>query len=279
MSPAGVTLVADLSGVIVRFRGLDDALAARLSSEWSPFIADNDLGPWLDVDVGRSAGRIETGRAMRPSMSGEVRDGAARFRSDEGELTVDDAGNARVLLGSGDESWRFWGLVNFVAAALAVRMPSRPGALLHGAGIVVEGRAFLLIGPEGSGKTTFARAAREGGARVISDDVVLVEGIPGGLALLGSPIRAGEAAIPGPGRWPVAGALHARWGAPPRLDTVGRLAIEARLAANLPFLSSGWGHDARLDALVPFLAAAAPYRVLTFPPDPSFLGILRAASF
>jgi len=279
VSGVGATLVADLSGVVVRFRGLDEALAEVLAAQWAPFVTQPDARPWLDVEVRSSDHAIETGRVMQPSLTGEVRDGAGRFRSDEGEITIDAAGTARVLLGRGDDLWRFWGLVNLIAAALAVRMPSRPGALLHAAGIVLDGRAFLLIGPEGSGKSTFADAARAGGARVISDDTVLVEGAPGGLELLGSPMRAHEATHLGPGRWPVAAALHARWGRPARLEPVGRLAIESLLAANLPFLGSGWGRDARLDALVPFLAAAAPYRVLTFPPDPSFLDVLRVASF
>ena len=276
MSGAGATVVADLSGLIVRFRGLDAALAERLVSEWAPFIAGKDSTPWLEVEVGASERTIVTGRPMRPSMNGDVQGGSARFWSDEGEVTIDGAGSACVLLGRGDDRWRFWGLVNLVAAALAVRMPSRQGALLHAAGIVVEGRAFLLIGPEGSGKSTFTSAARDGGAQVISDDTVLVEKAGGGLRLLGSPLRAHEATNLGPGRWPVAAVLHARWGSPARLEPVGRLAIETVLAANLPFLASAWGRDLRLDALVPFLAEAAPYRVLTFPPDPSFLDVLRA---
>jgi hypothetical protein len=279
VNDVGATVVADLSGLVVRFRCLDDALAEALRSEWAPFIASERTTPWLDLDVRQADHTIVTGRVMRPSLSGEVRSGAARFRSDEGEIDVDDSGLARVRLGRGDDRWRFWGLVNLVAAALAVRLPSRPGALLHAAGIVFDDRAFLLIGPEGSGKSTFASAARAGGARVISDDTVVVDGASGGLVLLGSPVRAHEATHPGPGRWPVAALLHARWGAKARLDPVGRLAMETLLAANLPFLASGWGRDARLDALVPFLAEAAPHRVLTFAPDPSFLDLLRASSF
>jgi hypothetical protein len=276
LSGAGITLVADLSGLVVRFRGLDDVLADALASEWAPFIASASRTPWLDVEVQPSDRTIAIGRVMRPSLTGDVKDGAARFWSDEGEITIDAAGIARLSLGRGDDNWRFWGLVNLIAAVLAVRLPSRPGALLHAAGIVLDDRAFLLIGPEGSGKSTFAQAAREGGAQVISDDTVLVDKGPDGLVLLGSPIRAHEATNPGPGRWPIAAGLHARRGNEARLDPVGRLAVETLLAANLPFLASGWGRDARLDALVPFLAGAAPYRVLTFPPDPSFLGVLRS---
>lgn len=279
MSDAGAMFVADLSGLVVRVQGLDDALAGRFASQWAPFIADPDATPWLDISVAVSNRVIVTGRPMRKSIEGEVRDGGGRFRSDEGELAIDASGRARVLLGRGDDQWRFWGLVNLIAAALAVRLPSRPGALLHAAGVVVEGRGFVLIGPEGAGKSTFSRMAREGGAQVISDDTVLVDGASGGVELLGSPTRAHEATNLGRGRWPVAALLHARWGPEARLDPVGRLATEALLAANLPFLASGWGHDARLDALVPFLAGAVPHRVLTFAPDSSFVAVLRAAAF
>lgn len=279
MSDSGLTLSADLSGLSVRFRGLDDALAAELSSGWAPYLAADRGAPWLDVEVGVADRAIVTGRPMRPEVKGDVREGAGRFRSDEGELEVDAGGRVRVLIGRGDIRWRYWGLNNLVAAALAVRLPSRPGALVHAAGIVVDGRAFLLVGPEGAGKSTFARAARQAGARVVSDDAVLVDGGDGPLCLLGSPIRAHEASEPAPGRWPVAAFLHARWGPKARLDSVGRVSIEAVVTANLPFLATAWGHDARLDALVPYLAETVPHRRLTFAPDPSFVELLRAGTF
>jgi hypothetical protein len=277
LSGPGGTLFADISGLGVRFGGLDDALAAALSSEWAPFLAAPSAGePWLDVELETSDRVIPEGRVMRPSLTGEVRDGAARFWSDEGEITVAAAGRARVGLARGRDNWRFWGLVNLIAAAMAVRLPSRHGALLHAAGIVLDGRAFLLVGPEGAGKSTFAQAARQGGARVISDDTVVLDAEGDRLVLLGSPIRAHEATEPGPGRWPVTAVLHARRGTEPRLEPVGRLAVETLLVANLPFLASGWGRDARLDALVPFLAQATAYRAMTFGPDPGFLDLLRA---
>ena len=279
MSAAGATFVADLSGLVVRFQGLDAALAGEFATQWAPFVTSRDTAPWLDVHVADAERTILTDRQMRKSITGTLRDDGWRFRSDEGDLDVDATGPARVRLGRGDGSWRFWALVNLATAALAVRLPSRPGALLHAAGVVVDGRGFVLIGPEGAGKSTFARMARVGGAQVISDDTVILDGVTGGLDLLGSPVRAHEATNLARGRWPVAALLHARWGLEARLEPVGRLATEALLAANLPFLASGWGRDARLDALVPFLAGAAPHRALTFAPDPSFVEVLRAASF
>ena len=271
-------LVFDLSGLLVRFRGLDDGLARAVASQWAPFVSKARASAWLDVEVAPLDVVIATDRPMRKSIEGEVENGAGWFRSDEGEITIGADGPARVRLGRGDDGWRYWGLVNLISAALAVRLPSRPGALLHAAGIVLDGRAFLLIGPEGAGKSTWARTAREGGAQVISDDAVLVDGIEGELLLLGSPVRSHEASSLGPGRWPVAAVLHARRGSEARLEPVDRLSVEAVVSANLPFLSTAWGRDPRIDSLVPFLATAAPHRALTFAPDPSFVKVLRAAT-
>lgn len=276
MSASPRTFLADLSGLVVRFHGLDDALADKLAESWAPFAAPGDAAPWLDVEVKAWPHTIATEHLMRPSVTGDIEDGGARFRSDEGEIDLEASGRAHLRIGSGDVRWRFWGLVNLVTAAAAVHLPSRSGALLHAAGIVVDGRAFLLIGPEGAGKSTFALTAREGGAEVISDDAVILDGARGRLELLGSPMRAHEATQLGPGRWPVAAILHARRGSPARLDPVSRLAVEAVVTANLPFLASGWGRDPRLDALVRFLAGVVPHRALTFAPDPAFLKILRA---
>ena len=271
-------VTADLSGLVVRLRGLDDALVAEFASAWGPFITGSQGEPFLDVEVGVADHVIATDRAMRPSLRGDLAGaGAATFRSDEGEITLDAGTGARARVGRGNDRWRFWGLVNLVTAALAVRLPGRPGALLHAAGIVLEERAFLLVGQEGAGKSTFARVAREAGARVIGDDAVVVDGGAGALCLLGSPVRAHEASRLGPGRWPIAAILHARKGPHPRLDALGRVAVEAAVTANLPFLLSGWGQDARLDALVAYLAESVPHRVLTFAPDPSFVEVLRTA--
>jgi hypothetical protein len=278
VSGAGTALAADLSGLIVRFDGLDDALAAAIGAAWTPFLTDTQREPWLDVSVEASDLTFPTDRPMRPVTAGEVRDGVGRFRSDQGEIAVDADGSARLRLGRGDDRWRFWGLVNLVTAAFAVRLPSRPGAILHAAGVVVDGRAFVLVGPEGAGKSTFARLAGLAGARVIGDDAVILDGGAGALTLLGSPVRAHEASRLGPGRWPVAAILHPRKGSGVKLDPVGRLAAEAVITANLPFLASGWGRDARLDALVSYLSGTVPHRLLTFAPDPSFVDVLRNAA-
>lgn len=280
MNDRVATLDLDLSGLSLRLAGLDAELSSAFRASWAPFVAKGTEPPaWLEVEVTSSGHRIETRPAMRPEMTCEVGAARARFACDEGSIELDAEGPVSARLGAGDPAWRFWGLSNLLAAALAYRLPSRPGALLHAAGVVIDGRAFLLTGASGSGKSTWARAAREAGARVVSDDTVVVDAASGTVELLGTPIRAHEAHPGGTGRWPVAALLHARWGAPPALAPVAPLVVHARLAANLPFVASAWERDTRLERVAGVLAERVPHRELTFSPDPSFVELLRSASF
>jgi hypothetical protein len=241
---------------------------------WGPFV-ERGTGDasWLEVAVVDGPRAITVRPVMRPSLSGEVSAGGAHFESDEGAIEVEGS-RAIAHIGPGDASWRFWGLANLLAAAVAARLPSRPGAMLHAAGIVVDDRAFLLTGPAGAGKSTWARAAGAGGARIVSDDTVVLDAQAGTVMLLGTAIRAHEAHPGGRGRWPVAAILHARWGSPASLGPVSPSLAQARLAANLLYVHSGWGKDARLPALLDLLAAV-PQRELTFAPDASFVTLLR----
>ena len=94
------------------------------------------------------------------------------------------------------------------------RFPAEGGLLVHAAGVVVDGRAFLLTGPSGAGKTTWARACAAAGLPVLSDDVVLLHADLERPCALGSPLRARDFPAPGRGRWPLAGLLLARHGTP-----------------------------------------------------------------
>lgn len=63
-------------------------------------------------------------------------------------------------------------LENFLRVVFAHTMVPRGGFLLHGAGLVVGGKAFLFFGPSGSGKTTVTSLTPE--ALVLSDDLTLL---------------------------------------------------------------------------------------------------------
>ncbi len=62
-------------------------------------------------------------------------------------------------------------LENTLRVMAAYRLFEQGGLLLHSAGVVSKGRAYLFVGRSGAGKTTFARRSLAEGREVLSDDL------------------------------------------------------------------------------------------------------------
>ena len=60
---------------------------------------------------------------------------------------------------------------NFFRVLAAYRVQELGGAILHCAGIVRDGRAYLFLGRSGAGKTTVSRLSLAAGLEVLSDDL------------------------------------------------------------------------------------------------------------
>jgi hypothetical protein len=266
----------DLSGVRLRIAGLASGLARRISEEWTGYVVAREGEPFLRLDVSyddEPAGENEyLPKAMRSSLAPD----RAHFDMPEGTAVVGREGTAAIRLKRELGEREFYTLVNLLRACLAWRLPDRGGMLLHAAGLIVDRRAFLLAGPEDSGKSTWARAGKEGGAGVLSDDLVLIDGAGERLEALGSPFRSTHRALTGPGRWPLAGILFPAHGSPPALAPVESLLAAARLTANLTFIAEGVGRDERIAALIERATSEIRCAELTFAPEPSFLTLLRS---
>jgi hypothetical protein len=191
-------------------------------------------------------------------------------------VDLDLSQRARVELCEDLGALEYFTLLNLLRAALAWSLPSRGGALVHAAAVVLEGRAFALAGPEGSGKSTWSRIAEQGGARVVSDDLILLDPDGSRFALLGAPFRSTHVAPFRSGRWPLAALLFPRHGAEPALVPVPPLLARARIVANLPFVAEAIERDERVERVVHRLAGATRCMELTFAPDGRYLALLRA---
>lgn len=276
MTPAARALEFDLSGVRVRISALKPPLSERLAEDWREWRAAGPGEPFLDVAIRDAVLPPPQGPFAPKAMIARLSRDAATYRLPEGDAEARVDGTASVRLSeSTDADRRWYAFLNLLRACIAWRMPSRGGALLHAAGAVIGDRAFLLVGPEGSGKSTWARWAEYAGAPVLSDDLVLIDGAGEGFDALGAPFRSTHGRTAGPGRWPVAAVLLPRAGECVRLDPVSDLVLRARLAANLPFIAEGLEVDPRVGRTVDRLAAL-PAHVLTFAPDSSFVGVLAA---
>ncbi|HEX3128354.1 MAG TPA: hypothetical protein VH394_13575, partial [Thermoanaerobaculia bacterium] len=95
------------------------------------------------------------------------------------------AGALWTSVGGGD---RFPGIFeNFCRILVAYRLHELGGAIIHGAGLIIDGEGFLFAGRSGAGKSTVSRMAQERGITVLSDDLnallpqedtVLLAGLP-----------------------------------------------------------------------------------------------------
>jgi len=264
----------DLSGLGIHLSGLPHDLAARLARDWAPFAAPA-AERWLDVRV-ELVERDYAEAVYRPkAMRARVAARGAAFAMPEGEAEVDATGVAQLRLVSGTGERRYFTLLNLLRACLAWRLPERGGAMLHAAGLVVDGVAFLLVGAEGSGKSTWTRLGEQAGAEVVSDDLILLDGANRRLEVLGAPFRSTHAIEFRVGRWPLAAVLFPIHGATPAWHPVAGLLSRARLAANLPFVADGLEQDGRLLRSIDRVVGEVPCGELTFAPDTRFVELLR----
>ena len=93
----------------------------------------------------------------------------------------------------------------FLRALLSSLLLRSGGFMLHSAGLVKKGRAYLFLGRSGAGKSTLSRLAAGAGREVISDEVNLVRREKGRFLVYGSPFWGEMRADGRPGRWPLGG--------------------------------------------------------------------------
>jgi hypothetical protein len=175
---------------------------------------DLDFAP----DGVRMAGLRLMGRLdWRPGLTG------ALWTSEEGEL--------------------FAGIFeNFFRALVAYRLLEQGGVVVHSAGVVRDGGAFLFLGRSGAGKTTVSRLGLERGATVLSDDLNALQPGPEGAELeklpftgdLGSDL--GEAGAPA-ARYPLRALFRLEKSDEDRLIPLSRAEAVACLLACSPFLN------------------------------------------
>jgi hypothetical protein len=91
---------------------------------------------------------------------------------------------------------------NLLRVATAYRLLAVGGVLVHAAGVACDGLALAAVGRSGAGKSTFARAAAEDGATVLSDDLVAL--LPGPKGEHGATAPPRLAALPFTGDLPAA---------------------------------------------------------------------------
>jgi len=265
----------DLSGIRLRLDGLTAALEQRISEDWSPFVAQRQGQPFFRLQLRFLDLPLPQGEFAPKAMTSTLKEESARFSMPEGSGTIQLDGQCQVDLVRGLGQREYFSLVNLLRACLAWLLPSRRAMLLHAAGLVVGDRAFLLVGAEGSGKSSWAGIGENAGAHVLSDDLVLLDGAGERPEALGSPFRSTHVADYRPGRWPLCAIFFPRHGEPARSRLAEALLAKARIVANMTFIAEAVGRDERIAPLLDSITEGVPCADLTFGLEPSFMEILR----
>jgi hypothetical protein len=143
------------------------------------------------------------------------------------------------------------------------------GLLVHGAGLVQQGRTLIFFGHSGSGKTTIARFSPH--ATLLNDDLVLLLPHAEGWHVHATPFwNPTQAARPTPGTAPLAVLLRLVQAPHVALETLGPAQAAAELLSCVPLLPGSLTHSRAVMALVLRLLHHIPSYRLYFLPDASF---------
>lgn len=93
----------------------------------------------------------------------------------------------------------------FLRSLLSFLLLRSGGFMLHSAGLVKNGKAYIFLGKSGAGKSTLSKLAAAAGAEVLSDEINLLRRENGRFRAYGSPFW-GEMRSDGrQGNWPLGG--------------------------------------------------------------------------
>ncbi len=197
-----------------------------------------------------------------------------RLRLSRGDFgaSLDTAAGSGTLLASPREQ----SLDAFLRSLLSALLLRSGGLMLHSAGLVKNGRAYVFLGRSGAGKSTLSRlAGASGSAEVVSDEINMLRRENGRWRAYGSPFW-GEMRSEGRrGSWPLGGVFLLRKARANRVSACGGPeALPPLLRCLLNFERSAAAGGRAMDAASGLLSGS-PFRVLEFSDrDASFLELI-----
>jgi len=164
----------------------------------------------------------------------------------------------------------------FLRSLLSFLLIRDGGFMLHSAGLVKKGKAYLFLGKSGAGKSTLSKLAAEAGAEVISDEINLVRPVKGRYRVYGSPFWGEMRADGRPGSWPLGGIFLLKKAKAVRLTPCpGSEALKLLLRCLVTFDRSPGAGTAVLANAARLLAKAKFSRLEFAKESADFLGFLK----
>ncbi len=258
-----------LAGWRVRLHCTPDALARAAEARYAAFITSEDGPADLTIRVAATPGP-QRGAQAEDLLEAALTPDGEDYRLAAAGVTAHiqlAQRQASLTLAAGEP---LSGLEYFLRIACALLAFREGGLLMHAAGLLADGKAYLFIGVSGSGKSTVTALSPH--AVALSDDLVLLRPTDGCWTAHGTPFwnpetagRSGQTAS-----GPVAGIFKLVKALEVRLEPLSLAGAAAELAANCPVIN---GRPELLPELLSrclALAGAVPTQRLYFRKDASF---------
>jgi hypothetical protein len=176
-----------------------------------------------------------------------------------------------------EDIW-FQGVIeNYLRVMVAHRLLHRDGVLLHSAGALIGGSAYLFIGASGAGKSTLARKAFDAGMPVLSDDLNAVVDLSVKPAVAQLPFTGDLRALATfDGTVPLRGIFLLNRGGTVACEPLSQGEATAAIVATAPFINHKADNLDSLVATAAALTARVPVARLTSKEASPFEEIRRA---
>ena len=265
----------DLSGFAVSLSCDVPAIVHEFERVWAPFRTSSPPARrLLDVVITEAKGDSLRSGPIPKDIACRVENGVLEVRSGDALARAGSDGSCTIAVASGRPQAQLYAITNVLLAVVAWRLPAEGALLVHAAGLVVDGRAFILLGGEAAGKTTWAEGGKAEGAGFLSDDVIALHAAESGVTAMSFPFRANHPAPLPPARWPLVAVLLPKWGDKATIETASAIRAHTALEASVLYRDV-LARDPAVPRVIDAIAAV-PALVLVFAADGRTAPVLRA---
>lgn len=194
LTPAAGALGLELAGFKLFLKSDSKGVISVLRGRYGRFACAGSGG--CELEVVESPGRASPFKPAVHLAGNKLNLGRGDFRA-----ALDLRGGTGRLYAAANEQC----LDAFLRSLISSSLLRSGGFMLHCAGLVKKGRAYLFLGRSGAGKSTLSKLAAGSGCEVISDEVNLLRPRGKGFRVHGSPFWGEMRADGRPGSWPLGG--------------------------------------------------------------------------
>ncbi len=257
-----------IAEMVVTLRCPDSAICRRLRMRYHDFLepeASPDVNIALKVEAGASFLKPDPGPwAVKTSRDGPKLSFESYFERGWVDL---DQGRAELVMRPQASPENF---LRVIFAHLALQQNC---LLVHAAGVVREGKAYVFFGPSGSGKTTSVGRARDG--VILSDDMVLLRVGKDEVKVQGVPFRGDLPETPRNNiSIPAVAIFSLSKASQHSLAELSKARASAGLLACVPFVFDDPSAVPQVMALVDRILRLTPVLKLSFRRDPDFWDLI-----